>query len=91
MKKVWILLIILLCPLVIKAENINNYYLKLAINKLNEKQQTNKEIIYIDTKNIFENNKSLLSNPKSIYPNRTGYKEISNEIIAKITKKLEKV
>lgn len=73
------------------TENINNYYLKLAINKLNKKQQTNEEIIYIDTKNIFENNKSLLSNPKSIYPNRTGYKEISNEIIAKITKKLEKV
>ena len=32
MKKVWILLIILLCPLVIKAENITNYYINATIN-----------------------------------------------------------
>ena len=32
MKKVWILLIILLCPLVIKAENITNYYINATLN-----------------------------------------------------------
>ena len=32
MKKIWILLIILLCPLVIKAENIEDYYINATLN-----------------------------------------------------------
>lgn len=32
MKKIWILLIMLLCPLVIKAENIEDYYINATLN-----------------------------------------------------------
>lgn len=68
----------------------SNIYLKRGIQRLNRIYSSNEDIIYIDIQKIFNNNKKLLSNPQSIYPNTKGYKVISNEIIAKMTKKLEK-
>lgn len=69
----------------------NNSLLNEGIMKLNNVLRNNKDIIYIDTYNIFKYNKNYRSRKQSIYPNRYGYKAISNEIIYKISKKLEKV
>ena len=61
----------------------NNYYLNKGINKLNQILKSNKEVIFIDNKDLIKNRKKFFSNPNSIYPNREGYIEISNKIIEK--------
>ena len=38
----------------------------------------------------FQNNKDFRSRKQNIYPNRHGYKAISNKIIDKMAKRLEK-
>lgn len=68
----------------------NNIYLKKGISKLNEMYAENENIIYIDIEELFEKNKKFLANPDSIYPNDEGYQVISDKIITKMTKKLEK-
>lgn len=60
------------------------------INKLNQILKSNPKVIYIDTTFITKNNNEYLSNYKNIYPNTLGYKEISNKLILKTSKKLEK-
>lgn len=70
--------------------NSSNQLLSEAIKKLNRIYQDNEDVIYIPTYNLFETNQNYISNPNNIYPNRSGYKAISQEIIYKISKKLEK-
>lgn len=60
-----------------------------SIEKLNNVFKNNKDIVYIAIDDII-NNKNNFSNPDSYYPNRIGYKLISQKIISKISKKLEK-
>lgn len=67
----------------------SNMYDK-AIQKLNDIYKENKEVIYIDTYNIFKNNKEYMPNFINYYPTRKGYEAISKEIIDKVAKKLEK-
>ena len=61
-----------------------------AINELNNIYKNNKDIIYIDIYDLFENNNEYMPNFVNYYPSNKGYKEISNQIIRKISKKLEK-
>lgn len=68
----------------------NNKFFKMAINKLNKIYQNNKDVIYISTYEISKNKNIFLPNPNSYYPNYKGYQVISNKIIDKISKKLEK-
>lgn len=68
----------------------NNDFLKEAIRKLNKIYQKNDHVIYISTYIITENRSIFLPNPNSYYPNYKGYQVISNKIIDKISKKLEK-
>ncbi|MBE6157656.1 MAG: hypothetical protein E7160_02560 [Firmicutes bacterium] len=70
--------------------NTSNYYLLKGIDKLNELYKNNKNVIYIYSENINNNPLKYLSNPSNNYPNSIGYKEISTEIVEKITKKLAK-
>lgn len=63
---------------------------ELSIKKLNNIYKNNKDIIYIDTYELFEKNKLYLPNFINYHPSTHGYKAISNEILTKITKKLEK-
>ena len=60
------------------------------INELNKILKSNKKIIYINTAFINKNSNKYLLNSNNIYPNHQGYKEISNKLISKISKKLEK-
>ncbi len=73
---------------VIGYYNINpkDEYLKNAIQKLNNLYQNNKDIIFISTYELFENNSKYQSNPNSIYPNQSGYKAVANKVIDKIFK-----
>ncbi len=57
-----------------------------AIDKLNNCFQNKKDIIYIKTDKLFENNNLYRSNPNSIYPNQLGYQKIAGEIIKKLEK-----
>lgn len=68
----------------------NNYYLKEGIKKLNKIYSSNKNIIYIPTYELFENNSAYRSNASNIHPNSFGYRAIYQEIMPKISKKLEK-
>ncbi len=70
--------------------NPSNETLKEAIKQLNRIYKNNEDVIYIPTYDIFEKNQNYKSNPNNIYPNRDGYQAISQEIISKISKKLEK-
>lgn len=70
--------------------NINNKLYKMAINKLNNIYKKNKNITYISTYIISENKDIFLQNNMNYYPNYKGYRLISNKIIDKISKKLEK-
>lgn len=79
MKKVWILLIILLCPLVIKAENITNYYINATLN-------SNGDLLveeYIELKentNYFERNIYYKDNTSKVpaYDNFIEYNKLNN-------------
>lgn len=79
MKKVWILLIILLCPLVIKAENITNYYINATLN-------SNGDLLveeYIELKentNYFERNIYYKDNTLKVpaYDNFIEYNKLNN-------------
>ena len=64
-------------------------YLNLGIMKLNNIFKNKSDIEYIDIYNIMEND-HYYSNSQSYYPNYYGYEAIANEIINKISKKLEK-
>jgi hypothetical protein len=77
---------------VIGYYNINptNYFLTIGIKKLNNIYKNNKDIIYIDIYEDFQNNKNFRSRKQNIYPNRHGYQAISNKIIDKMAKRLEK-
>lgn len=68
----------------------DNRFLQLAINKLNNIYKKNSKVIYISTTELAENSNVFLPNPNSYYPNYKGYQLISNKIITKIAKKLEK-
>lgn len=70
--------------------NKDNKFLQLAIKKLNNIYKRNPNIIYISTTELAENPNVFLPNPNSYYPNYKGYQLISNKIITKIAKKLEK-
>ena len=65
-----------------------NTYSKMK--KLSKANQNNKDIIYIDIYEDFQNNKDFRSRKQNIYPNRHGYQAISNKIIDKMAKRLEK-
>ena len=67
--------------------NKEDVYLNIGLQRLNNILKNNEEIIYIDTYNLLNNNRKYFSNPKSIYPNRKGYIEISNKIIEKTLEK----
>lgn len=79
MKKVWILLIIFLCPLVIKAENITNYYINATLN-------SNGDLLveeYIELKentNYFERNIYYKDNTLKVpaYDNFIEYTKLNN-------------
>lgn len=79
MKKVWILLIIFLCPLVIKAENITNYYINATLN-------SNGDLLveeYIELKentNYFERNIYYKDNTLKVpaYDNFIEYNKLNN-------------
>lgn len=79
MKKVWILLIILLCPLVIKAENITNYYINATLN-------SNGDLLveeYVELKentNYFERNIYYKDNTLKVpaYDNFIEYNKLNN-------------
>ncbi len=79
MKKVWILLIIFLCPLVIKAENITNYYINATLN-------SNGDLLveeYIELKentNYFERNIYYKDNTSKVpaYDNFIEYNKLNN-------------
>lgn len=61
-----------------------------GIKKLNNIFENNKNITYIPIDKLFRENKNFISNPNSYYPNRIGYQAISNEIMKKGLKELEK-
>lgn len=68
----------------------SNIPLTKAIEKLNNVYKKNSDITYISTYELFNNDLELRSNPNSIYPNATGYEKISDIIIKKISKSIEK-
>ena len=70
-------------------EKGDNTYLNTGINMLNKIYAKNKNIIYIPIDEVMKEEK-YYSNELSYYPNRYGYEAISNEIINKMAKKLEK-
>lgn len=67
----------------------SNELLSKAIKRLNKIYQNKEKVIYISTYELFQKDNDYLSNPSNIYPNRSGYQAISQEIILKISKKLE--
>jgi hypothetical protein len=62
------------------SPNNDNYYLNKGVIKLNKLLKNNKEVEYIETYNLLSNREIYFSNPNSNYPNRYGYKEISNSL-----------
>lgn len=68
----------------------DNKFLNTAVTKLNNIYKSHPDVIYISTKELTENPNVFLPNPNSYYPNYKGYQLISNKIITKMTKKLEK-
>lgn len=61
--------------------NIPNKNLLIAVKKLNYLYKQNKDIIYIDPNKVLIDKYKYFSNPNSMYPNKEGYKAISNEIV----------
>ncbi len=55
-------------------------YIEYANNKL-IKTCNKYNVKYVDLYNLFKNNKHLIYNINNIYPNKDGYKLISNEIL----------
>lgn len=72
------------------AVDKNNKFLNKAIRRLNNIYKENPYVTYISTTELAENPTVFLPNPSSYYPNYKGYQLISNKIIVKIAKKLEK-
>ena len=98
MKKVWILLIILLCPLVIKAENITNYYINATLNSngdlLVEEYIELKELSYSLEKlkfdyrySIFQDNKNLICVAANIKLEHGNHDEIASKIKENLLKR----
>ncbi len=58
-------------------------YTNYAIRKLNRVLEENKDIIFISTEELFKD-RSLVSSPRSPFPNSKGYKKISELIIEKL-------
>ena len=79
MKKVWILLIILLCPLVIKAENITNYYINATLNS-NGYLLVEEYIELKENTNYFERNIYYKDNTLKVpaYDNFIEYNKLNN-------------
>lgn len=79
MKKVWILLIILLCPLVIKAENITNYYINATLNS-NGDLLVEEYIELRENTNYFERNIYYKDNTLKVpaYDNFIEYNKLNN-------------
>ena len=63
---------------------IQDYYLKLGLEKWNEKVKTNKKIIYIDTKDIIEEEDFLKTNSK--YPSTKSYQKIASKVQKRLVK-----
>lgn len=61
-----------------------------SIKKLNQIYKNNKDVIYVDTYDLFENNKEYLPNFLNYHPSREGNEATSKLIIEKVSKKLEK-
>ena len=61
-----------------------------AINELNKIYIKNKDVIYINIYELINNNHEYVPNFLNYYPSTEGYKLISEQIITKISKKLEK-
>lgn len=62
----------------------NSYLLNYTLKRLNQKLKQRKDIIYIDTNDIMENN-NYLANPKNYYPIAEGYQKIADLIIKKLS------
>ena len=65
-----------------KYDKLLDKYVVYANNKLMNVCSKNK-VEYIDTYNIFKDNKHLIYNINNLYPNEDGYKLIANKIINK--------
>lgn len=61
--------------------NNDNYYQNICIRKLNKYLQNNKDITYIDTYNLLYPKEKYFNNSNDYYPNKEGYKVLSNKII----------
>lgn len=68
----------------------DNKIYQQAIKQLNNIYKSNKNIIYIDIYDIFNDNPIYFPKIINYYPTREGYEAISLEIIRKMRKKLEK-
>ena len=62
----------------------NDYYINIGTYRLNKILSNSNEIKYIDTYYLLNNRNKYFSNPNSYYPNRLGYKVISEKIITTI-------
>ena len=62
-----------------KIKILNNKLIEMCIQK---------ELIYIDTYNLFKNNTHMI-NPSNLYPNKDGYKLIGREIVKNIEKRIK--
>ena len=67
----------------------NNIY-EESIIKLNNIYKNNQDIVYIDISKMSYNKNKYVPFFMNYFPSRSGYKLISEEIIKKISKKLEK-
>ena len=70
--------------------NTSSEILNYAIKKLNNIYKNNKKVIYISIDELSQNSTNYKRNSKISYPNSQEYKQISEKIIAKADKKLEK-
>lgn len=68
----------------------DNKIYQQAIKKLNDIYKSNKNVIYIDIYDLFNDNLIYFPQITNYYPSREGYEAISLEIIRKMRKKLEK-
>lgn len=63
----------------------NSYLLNYTIKRLNKIIESRKDLIYIDTIDISENN-NFLANPTNHYPTTQGYQKIAELVINKLQK-----
>ena len=64
-------------------DNELDEFIKYTNNKIKD-LFSNYKINYVDTYNIFNNNKHLIYNKNNYYPNQDGYKLIANSIKNKL-------